>query len=70
MENTEQIALTADEKKAQQIIINEVDKAVNLLVSHLNKFCVENKAGSVPFVYIKTSADILLKSYKEGAEKA
>lgn len=62
-------ALNEKEKEAQGIIINEVDKAVTLLVTHLEKFCTENQALSVPIAYVKESARIMLKSYKDGAQK-
>lgn len=61
------MALNSNERKAQKLIVAEVEKAVLLLQSHLQKFCDENKAQSVPMVYIKASIEILLKSYKKGA---
>jgi hypothetical protein len=58
--------LTEKEKEAQKIIAKEVIKAVDLLTTHLEKFCENTKGTSVPIIYIKES----VKIFKENYEKA
>lgn len=69
MNTTEQqVELNANEKQAQKIIINQVQQMMDLLLRHANKYCVDNSTGSIPFVVLKTSVDVMMKSFKEGAK--
>lgn len=59
--------MTANEKKAHQIIVNEVNKAMNLLESHLSKFCKDTNGTAIPFIYVQSSIKILMDGYNNGA---
>ena len=68
--------LSADERKAQMLILAEIDKALDLLQTHLQKYCDEvapeyigQKATSVPMVYIANSIKIIKENYRKGAEE-
>lgn len=58
--------MTKKEIEAQDIIVHEVEKVVNILHAHLKKFSTDNGATSVPIVYIDHSVKILLENYKKG----
>lgn len=64
------MALSKKEKEAQKIILGEVNKALDLLQAHLQKFCSDTKGTSIPMVYIEQSIKIMKESYAEGAKKA
>jgi len=67
--------LTENEKKAQEIILGEIEKGVDLLFRFCEKYCNEvapamyggDKATSVPLYYIKQGVDRLKKDMREGA---
>lgn len=68
--------LTNDEKIARDYIVKEVEKVLDLVESHFQKYCNEvaiNYTGkqetSVPMIYIKNSISIIKKSYRQGAEE-
>lgn len=61
--------MTDNEKKAQQLILLEINKALDLLENHLKKFCTDNKAQSVPIVYISASIKIIKENMAKGATK-
>lgn len=60
--------LTPKEKQAQKMILDQIEKSMDLLKDHLHKFCKDNNAGSVPMVYIETSMKILIHNMRTGAE--
>ena len=69
--------LTKSEKEAQQLIQTEINKAIDLLHNHLQKYCDEVslayngvKATSVPMIYINESVKILKQNMQKGMEKA
>jgi hypothetical protein len=67
-------ALTENEKKAQRLILTEIDKAMDLLENHLQRYCDEvapqftgQKSTVVPMAYIKESIKIIKENMKKGA---
>jgi len=58
--------LTANEKRAQELIGKEVAKALHLLQSHLKTFTETTGGPSIPYVYIESSIKILLENYNNG----
>lgn len=56
--------LTTKEKEAQRLIIHEIEKSHDLLITHLEKFCADTAGKSVPLIYIKESIKILLQGYQ------
>jgi len=68
--------MNKNEKKAQQLILSEVNKAFDLLESHLDKYCDEvapafigQKTTSVPMHYISQSIKIIKENMAKGAGK-
>lgn len=62
-------------KKANELILNEVDKAMDLIEAHLKRYCTDvsmeafgQPSISVPMIYISESIKIMKKSYREGVE--
>lgn len=62
--------MTANEKKAQALIVEQVENTIKLLENHLQKYCDENKVSSVPMNYIRTSATLLITGYKKGVKES
>jgi hypothetical protein len=67
--------LTAEEKKAQKFIVEQVTNALDLLETHFKKYCDEvapaytgAKSTAVPMVYISESIKRFKESYKKGSE--
>ena len=60
--------LTKKEKEAQKLIVNEVERATNLLVKTSVNFCEENLTKAVPIIILKEFERVLLESYKKGAK--
>lgn len=63
------------EKQAQELILKEVEKAIDLLEAHLKRYCTDvamenfgQVATSVPMIYITESIKIMKRGYREGAE--
>lgn len=59
--------LTKNEKEAQQLILNEIQKAVDLLIVHSEKYCKNNQTQAIPMIVLKEFAKVLIKSLKKGA---
>lgn len=67
--------LTANERKAQKLILEQVNTALDLLDGHLRKYCNEiaplynggTKVNSVPMEYIGTSIKIIKENMAKGA---
>jgi hypothetical protein len=62
------MALTAREKQAQKLILGEVNKALDLLQGHLQKFCESTNGTSVPMIYIDKSIKIIKENMQKGAQ--
>lgn len=62
--------MTAKEKAAQQMILGEINKAMDLLEGHFKKFCAETNGTAVPMNYISNSIKVLKENMAKGAEKA
>jgi hypothetical protein len=60
--------LTDKEKEAQKLIIESTQKAMDLLLTHLNSFCTTTGAVSIPMVYIESSVKILMEGLRKGIE--
>jgi hypothetical protein len=60
--------LTKKELEAQKLIVNEVEKAINLLIRTSENFCKENLTKAVPIVVLKEFERVLLENFKKGAE--
>lgn len=70
------MGLNEREKQAQELIIKEVEKALDLLQAHLHKYCKEVapqftgvEGKSVPIHYIDESIKLFKNAYRKGAEK-
>jgi hypothetical protein len=69
------MSLTNKEKKAQQLIVGEVNKALDMLQNHFKKYCEEvapmyndgKKSDSVPIIYIEQSIKIFKESFNKSA---
>jgi hypothetical protein len=67
--------LTENEKKAQQLIVKEVNNALEMLELHFKKYCEEvaplyndgKKATSVPLIYIEQSIKIFKDNFNKAA---
>jgi hypothetical protein len=62
--------MTQNEKRAQKLIVEQVEITMKLLENHLQKYCDENKTASVPINYIRTSVALLLTGYKKGVKES
>lgn len=61
------MALTANEKEAQKLILNEITRAFDLLETHLKNFCKDTKGTSVPLNYVEMSIKIIKENMAKGA---
>lgn len=67
--------MNANEKKAQELILREINKALDLLEKHLQNYCDDvavkftgQKATSVPMIYISSSIKIIKENIVKGAK--
>lgn len=57
------------EKEAQELIVVEVEKAMNALVDSCEKIAKKWKTDSIPIETLKMAKKVFMDSYKEGARK-
>lgn len=60
--------LSDKEQKAQDLIIDSTQKAMDLLSEHLSKFCRDTGATSIPYVYIDSRIRILMDGLRKGID--
>lgn len=68
--------LTENERKAQALILEQVNNTLDMLQKHLQKYCDEvapmynggQKVTSVPMAYIEQSVKIIKKNMAKGAK--
>lgn len=67
--------LTINEKKAQILILNEINKTLDLLYTHLEKYCNEvgpaftgKPTPDVPLFYIKKSIHLIKVNMASGVD--
>jgi hypothetical protein len=61
--------LSEKEKQAQQLIVKEVCKALDLVQKHIEEIAKKWDATSIPLNLVQTTISIFKKSYKEGADR-
>jgi len=59
--------MTKKEKEAQRLIVEEIEKATNLLVSTCENWCKETSAKAVPLLLVQSFAETMISSFKKGA---
>jgi len=55
---------------AQQVVIDYVDKNIDLLVNHFNDYCTKYKTPFVPLEYIVACAIIQKSAFRTGVTNA
>lgn len=60
---------TQKEKEARKLIVNEIEKATQLLEDFWIKYCKDNQTKAVNIEVLKASRQVMLKSYKDGISK-
>ncbi len=57
--------MTQREQEANQLILNEIEKATGLLIQHMEKYCEDHQTKAVPIIVIKGYAKIMLSAMRE-----